>query len=308
MKNVNKIMMATVSILLCLALLSTSLVSGIFARFVIFRKSANELVFKNWGITVTSGSDVAAEYKNSDDTVMIKSNSHNVIAPGTNGCLAWFKVQSSGTEVKFKLDFSGTAEIGDGYAKEHKFVRDANGKPVDYFPIIFYLVAYDYNSTTKKWEVTNTTNVKNFAMDFSICHRIKKEDSNDYYTYIDSSPENRRFSYSPDLSEKSIEKLFNGNDGNKHPEAYLENVFDHICTPDATTGQVASFKRVYTVQWCWPYNPADTSYYKYSSSNVGKAGTYQKTEYDTQIGEAMKNNIGDFGITLDMSLTVEQIQ
>ena len=168
MKNVNKIMMATVSILLCLALLSTSLVSGIFARFVIFRKSTNEFVFKNWGITITPGSDVAAEYKNSDDTVMIKSNSHNVIAPGTNGCLAWFKVQSSGTEVKFKLDFECTEfKIGTGYSSSSKYVRDADGKPIDYFPIIFLLVAYDIGSDGKITQVSTVKNVDNKTMNFN---------------------------------------------------------------------------------------------------------------------------------------------
>ena len=309
MQKKNKIFMGIVSTLLCLTLLSSSLVSGIFAKFA-FEKGVDSYVqFKKWGITIEPGSDIKGAILKADaNGVMVETGGAlEHIAPGTNGCFAWFIVDAVTPEVKFKVDFSGTAEIGDGYAKEYKFVRDANGKPVDYFPIIFYLVAYDYNSTTGKWEVTNTKNVENYVMDFSICHRIKKEGSSDYYTYIDSSPTDRRFSYSPGLSEKSIEKLFNGDDGNEHPEAYLENVFDHICTPDATTGQVASFKRVYTVQWCWPYNPADTSYYKYSKDTVGKAGTYQKTEYDTQLGEAMVKNSDLFGISFDFKMTVEQL-
>ena len=314
MKKVNKILMATVSILLSLVLLSTSLVSGIFAKYVIKNSAESNVGFKKWGITVTSGSDVNAEYKNSANTVMIKSNSHNVIAPGTHGCLAWFIVEAVTPEVKFKVDFSGSASIGNGYNKEQKNIRDENGKPIDYFPIVFYLVAYDYNNSTKKWEVTKTKNdieaaktSDSWPIDFSLGHR-KKETSTAYYALDDSKTKQGRFAYSGELSQNQMANLLNGtvaSGDTEYTQMYLNNVFDQTFTPDSTTGQVASFKRVYTVQWCWPYNENST-YPK--STYKGTAGPYQTREYDTQIGEAMKNNIGDFGITLDMSLTVEQIQ
>ena len=314
MKKVNKILMATVSILLSLVLLSTSLVSGIFAKYVIKNSAESNVGFKKWGITVTSGSDVNAEYKNSANTVMIKSNSHNVIAPGTHGCLAWFIVEAVTPEVKFKVDFSGSASIGNGYNKEQKNIRDENGKPIDYFPIVFYLVAYDYNNSTKKWEVTKTKNdieaaktSDSWPNDFSLGHR-KKETSTAYYAIVDSKTKQGRFAYSGELSQNQMANLLNGtvaSGDTEYTQMYLNNVFDQTFTPDSTTGQVASFKRVYTVQWCWPYNENST-YPK--STYKGTAGPYQTREYDTQIGEAMKNNIGDFGITLDMSLTVEQIQ
>ena len=310
MQKVNKTMMRIVAALLCLVLLSTSVLSGIFARFTI-QKSAvfDDVAFKKWGITIDAGSDVAAEYKKSDNTVMIKSNSHNVIAPGTNGCLAWFIVDAVTPEVKFKVDFSGSASIGNGYNKEQKNIRDENGKPIDYFPIVFYLVAYDYNATTGKWVTTTTKNDIGNVIDFSLCHRKLKEDTTDqYYALVNSQPSSGRFSYSGTLSQNQMANLLNGNVASgdtEYPQMYLDNVFDQTFTPDATTGKVASFKRVYTVQWCWPYNENST-YPK--STNKGTAGPYQTREYDTQIGEAMKNNIGDFAITLDMSLTVEQIQ
>lgn len=294
MKNVNKIMMATVSILLCLALLSTSLVSGIFARFVIFRKSANELVFKNWGITVTSGSDVAAEYKNSDDTVMIKSNSHNVIAPGTNGCLAWFKVQSSGTEVKFKLDFTGSIDIGTGYSSSSKYVRKDDGTPIDYFPIIFLLVAYDIGSDGKIKQVSTVKNVDNKTMNFTVGHR--KDDYNGVVT-LDTT--NRIYSFK---TFANVEKWLDGvDDYGVEYKAGLNKVFDQKYET-FTNGVISSFTRVYTIQWCWPYD-AKTSHPR----NQYKKGTYQTQECDTQIGEAMRKHPEDFNITLDMSLTVEQL-
>ena len=309
MQKVNKTMMRIVAALLCLVLLSTSVLSGIFARFVI-QKSAvfDDVAFKKWGITIDAGSDVAAEYKNSDNTVMIKSNSHNVIAPGTNGCLAWFIVDAVTPEVKFKVDFSGNASIGNGYNKEQKNIRDENGKPIDYFPIVFYLVAYDYNANTGKWVTTTTKNDKGNVINFSLCHSKLKEGTTDqYYALVNSQPSLGRFSYSGALSQNQMANLLNGtvaSEDTEYPQMYLDNVFDQTFTPDATTGKVASFKRVYTVQWCWPYNENST-YPK--STDKGTAGPYQTREYDTQIGEAMKNNIGDFAITLDMSLTVEQL-
>ena len=59
MQKVNKTMMRIVAALLCLVLLSTSVLSGIFARFTI-QKSAvfDDVAFKKWGITIDAGSDI----------------------------------------------------------------------------------------------------------------------------------------------------------------------------------------------------------------------------------------------------------
>lgn len=309
MRKVNKVIMATVSILLSLVIASGSILSGVLARYT-YSKGLNSqgAGFNKWGITVDAGSDVDSEYKNSDDTVMIKSNSHNVIAPGTHGCLAWFIVDAVTPEVKFKVNFSGSASIGNGYNKEQKNIRDENGKPIDYFPIVFYLVAYDYNANTGKWVTTTTKNDKGNVINFSLCHSKLKEGTTDqYYALVNSQPSLGRFSYSGALSQNQMANLLNGtvaSEDTEYPQMYLDNVFDQTFTPDATTGKVASFKRVYTVQWCWPYNENST-YPK--STDKGTAGPYQTREYDTQIGEAMLNDTNAFDITLDMSLTVEQL-
>ena len=52
MKKTNKIMMAAVSILLSLVLISTSLVSGIFARFVIKKDASTAITFTRFGVDV----------------------------------------------------------------------------------------------------------------------------------------------------------------------------------------------------------------------------------------------------------------
>lgn len=53
MKKVNKALMATVAILLSLVLITTSVVSGIFAKFVDTKSAGATISFKKWGVTVT---------------------------------------------------------------------------------------------------------------------------------------------------------------------------------------------------------------------------------------------------------------
>lgn len=53
MKKANRIMMATVSMLLCLVLITTSVVSGVFARFVIKNTATSPVTFKKFNVVVT---------------------------------------------------------------------------------------------------------------------------------------------------------------------------------------------------------------------------------------------------------------
>ena len=52
MRRVNKILMATVAILLCLVLSSTSVVSGIFAKYVIEKQAQISAVIQKFGVKV----------------------------------------------------------------------------------------------------------------------------------------------------------------------------------------------------------------------------------------------------------------
>ena len=53
-KRFNKILMMTVAILLCFVLISTSVVSGIFAKYVITRSAGATVSLKKFGITLTA--------------------------------------------------------------------------------------------------------------------------------------------------------------------------------------------------------------------------------------------------------------
>ena len=50
MRKANKILMATVAILLCLVLISTSVVSGIFAKFIITKTAQTSMVIEKFGM------------------------------------------------------------------------------------------------------------------------------------------------------------------------------------------------------------------------------------------------------------------
>lgn len=63
MKKVNRILMATVAILLSLVLISTCLVSGTLAKFAIIKDATTEVSFKRFGVTmqVKRGSTVVSD-------------------------------------------------------------------------------------------------------------------------------------------------------------------------------------------------------------------------------------------------------
>jgi hypothetical protein len=291
MQKLNKTMMRIISALLCLVLLSTSILSGIFAKYVV-QKSADfgSVAFKKWGITVTANSNLAAEYKKSDNSVAIRATTANekVFAPGTTGNIAYFYVKSTAPEVDYKINFNGTAKIGNGYTT----IRDSEGKKVEYFPIIFYLVAYDIDPNGKIIESSIPENADKMKMDFTVGHRRKSDEIG----IVNLDINDQVYSF---MTFENIQKWLNDNndDYGTGYEGSLDTIFD---SPTITKG--TPMKRVYAIQWCWPYD-SDS---KYRKDNY-KKGIYQNREYDGQIGAAMLKNPEDFEITFNVSLRVEQV-
>ena len=118
MQKKNRIFMALVSILLCFVLLSTSLLSGIFARFAVRDSVQMDVAFKQWGITITDANNTLVETIEKDGSAVVRANGSitqdGLLAPGTKGSLAWFRV-SGNPEVDFSIDFSGTIDFGTGF-------------------------------------------------------------------------------------------------------------------------------------------------------------------------------------------------
>lgn len=300
MQKNNKIFMRIVVALLCLALLSTSMLSGIFAKFAYQKDATAGVSFKRWGITVDAGSDIASASINTNASgASVSTNLVDYLAPGTHGCIFWFKVEADNPEVNFKIDFEGEAEIGDGYTAASKLIRGEDGKPVEYFPIVFYLVAYDLNSDGTIKRVVPDTNDKGKIMDYTIGDRNSNEDG-----VVKLDEDKQVFSFK---TFENIQKQFNNEYTTREFEyGSLTNVFDQTFTVNSTTGKSANFDRVYTLQWCWPYNDKDNTYPKHEY----KKGTYQTQWLDTQLGEAILKDTTNsrFNIKFDMSVNIMQVQ
>lgn len=79
-KNVNKLIMTTVAILLTLVLVSTSLVSGIFAKYVVTKDATTVVSLKKFGVKLqllkgedftTSGAQISSGATNDDNTASL---------------------------------------------------------------------------------------------------------------------------------------------------------------------------------------------------------------------------------------------
>ena len=88
-KRFNKILMMTVAILLCFVLISTSVVSGIFAKYVITRSAGATVSLKKFGITLTVTGNETTNIATVDATSTAKTNNKAVtvavtvnLAPG----------------------------------------------------------------------------------------------------------------------------------------------------------------------------------------------------------------------------------
>ena len=122
MRKVNKILMATVSILLCLVLISTSVVSGIYAKFVITKSGDAIVSLKAFGLTLkvkcgesNSGGTITPTQID-PNTVSVKVDNVKMISPQSSSNRyydALIKFELSGnsnvSKVKLKLtvDFDG---------------------------------------------------------------------------------------------------------------------------------------------------------------------------------------------------------
>ena len=298
MQKKNRIFMRVVAMLLCIVIITTCLVSSIFARYVA-RDSASVdgVKLKNWGITIQTGSHATNTYTDKSGNTVVSTKetigSAKAIAPGMSGSLAWFHVFGS-PEVKYKINFDGNISIGDGYDDA---VVNSNEEPLTYFPIVLYLVAYDvtYDGDEMILTRTTSTNAKDKVMDFAQSHLRDDGGERNTLASTQASDSGNVLCW---RSVSHIEDTFNG-DRATYNYMSLDNCFDQFDLSGSTD-------RVYALEWCWPYNH-DASYPRSDEPNF-KQGRYLYSEYDTQLGEKMRERKGtdDFDITLEMSVTVEQ--
>lgn len=145
-------MLRIASVMLVLALITTCVISGTFAKYVTTGASSDSARVAKWGVEVTATSNTAfgSIYKSADGTIntsytagtdSVKSNGDKVVAPGTNGSVA--AVTITGTpEVKCQVTYAATIAL-EGW--------EVSG--AEYCPIIFTVGGATYG--------TNDTNATN---------------------------------------------------------------------------------------------------------------------------------------------------
>jgi len=106
--------MRLASILLVCVLLTTSVISGTFAKYVTAATANDSARVAKWGITMSNGDDMfKANYV---DTVVAANGTDKIVAPGTDGSTTY---EVDGTpEVDYKITFEGTKLDNEMYLGE----------------------------------------------------------------------------------------------------------------------------------------------------------------------------------------------
>jgi hypothetical protein len=147
MRKVNKILMATVSILLCLVLISTSVLSGIFAKYVITKKGSASATFKAFGVTLDMTVD-ETKLKKAGATVVTAEDKHKVTKSVTISGLKMAPGESIMDAVK--INISGTAGVRLKVVIEPKVLYDRSAYEnvcgdFQGVPVGLYYTEYDTN-------------------------------------------------------------------------------------------------------------------------------------------------------------------
>ncbi len=116
-------MMRTASVLLVAALMTTSMISGTFAKYTTSATGTDTARVAKFGVNITAnGTTFAKEYTNdsSAKTVVSSETDKNVVAPGTKGDMA--KMTLTGTpEVAVKVSYEGKFDLNDQWNASGSF-------------------------------------------------------------------------------------------------------------------------------------------------------------------------------------------
>lgn len=327
MRKVNKNITRIVAILLALVMISACVLSSTFAKYVTTKKtSPAKVVVTQFGVTVTPHSDLYAEYNTTASGVVEvevnAANTSNLIAPGTRGALACFEVTS--TDVPWYIDINGTISIGDGYKASSKLILNENGDPIDYFPIVIYLYRYDWSASANNGQGGYVES--NVKVAHSVCRLTPNapkgmttesaNDKNVNITGISGITNTTELDGRYRMSLTSENRAYNvarlQDKLNLSNNTSLNGAFDDMGANN--TGNAAGTKSLFVVEWCWPYNNAE-SYKQESTAHNKKSASergfmeyyyYQTRELDTQLAEAMKKAPNAFNITLNLTAKVSQ--
>ena len=161
------VMMRVASIMLVLVLMTSSVISGTFAKYVTSGASEDSARVAKFGVTVTGSTDMFHDsYKDSftayttgekseDITVQADIAGTDLVAPGTNGILSKFDIAGT-PEVDTMVTYSAEFELGDNWKVDIGGV----GVKEEYCPIVITIL---YNGNTETYGMTGSTAVHKYS-------------------------------------------------------------------------------------------------------------------------------------------------
>ena len=132
------VMMRLASFLLVAVLISTSAISGTYAKYVTEGTGTDTARVAKWGVTITANGETFAKEYATDDAVFTEANSvistDKVVAPGTNGTMA--SMTLTGTpEVAVRVSYAAAFDVSDNWVVDGDFycplVVKVNGTAFD---------------------------------------------------------------------------------------------------------------------------------------------------------------------------------
>ena len=151
-------MMRLASGLLVAVLITTSTISGTFAKYTTSGEAEDEARVAKFGVTVTATTEgmFAETYAGGEgeDTISVEADT-KVVAPGTSGSLAAFEITGD-PEVDVKVTYTATADLGDNWVVDDEF----------YCPLVF---------TVGSETVDGSTYTSAAALEADIAEKIERE-------------------------------------------------------------------------------------------------------------------------------------
>lgn len=299
MRSYKKGFLMVISILLCSILITSSVVSSTFAKYTTSGSGSSSARVSKWGITVESGTELAKTYKNGN-TVTVQSKGDllspaekGIIAPGTSGVLASITIEGN-PEVAYKIDFSGSLSIGEGFFSSSGLLRNSDGIAIEYFPIVLALREYNVDSNG------NLTIVKGKTISTHRPQIFPENNTTEYYILHEKSDTEAQGTANIIYAGlKIMVDAYKSNSDN----SWINTYFDTTGKPNE------AISKCYRLEWDWLYTPnkGTTVLPNYYGNGRNYQVGYQTKEFDTVLGEAIAKNPAKFAVTSEMNVTVSQI-
>ena len=240
MRRANKILMATVAILLCLVLITTSVVSGVFAKYAIKKQASTSVGLEKFGVkvTVTPDSRLSAYAQpevTTGDTISITYSSLPLV-PGLDFSKA-INVKFEGTptvnavaQVIFHIYYQTSDSYADTYTKVPAGIGNTN-EDTYFMPLGFTFGAlratdgkYENDYVLTPWMEKTAQNTLEETITKNIYNRLYFADGS--ITVDNGSGERTDYRIYKNFTAKTNIKLYPRNSSGKSATNYPMNDFD----------------------------------------------------------------------------------